>query len=138
MFNYIFYRLYKLYRVKEKESAKVTIFNTVGIVSLLQVLLLFSIIMSVNGLVMYFSSTHYNFLSILRRYSKLDIKIIVVILFISWDTFNYFYYKKRYKKLIIKYKNHPMNKKFKPWMLYFISIGFLAFPFFLNKFLKFF
>jgi len=136
MFDYIFYRLYKLYKTKEKESDGPTIFSAILCLSFLQFLLLVCITMSIDAFVIAISETQYSFLSaILHKYSKSEQNLTVLILFSLWNIHNYFYYKKKYKKLIIKYKNHPLNNKFKPWMLYFVAVGFIAFPIFLYKIL---
>ena len=136
MFDYIFYRLYKLYKTKEKDSDVSTIFSATLYLSFLQYLLLLCIIMSTDAFVIAISETRYSFSTALfQTYPKPKAELAILILFVLWNIYNHFYYKKKYKELIVKYKNHPLNNKFKPWMLYFVAVGFIAFPIFLYKML---
>ncbi|WP_417199894.1 hypothetical protein, partial [Bizionia sp.] len=64
------------------------------------------------------------------------LKIVIVILAISLDIFNYFYYKHRYKLLVERFKRHQLNKKFKIWMLIFVGVGLLLIPFLYKYLLK--
>jgi hypothetical protein len=70
-----------------------------------------------------------------RQFPKNNIKIALVILALFCDGVNYFYYRKRYKMLIEKYKNHHLNNTFKVWYLYFVAAGLLVFPFILHRIL---
>ena len=89
----------------------------------LQILLIFSIFMTLNV-----------FLEgrILLKNLSIDetlIKALGVLFMIGLNTFNYLHYKEKADALKSKYKNHPLNKRFKIWMLYLVALSLLCFPF---------
>jgi hypothetical protein len=92
--------------------------------------------MSLNFILGVIDETYYDpFRKFMRQFPKNNIKIAAVVLVLLWDAINYFYYKKRYKMLIKKYKHHPLNSTFKVWYLYFVGAGLFFFPFILYKIL---
>ena len=128
MFDYIFYRLYVLYNKKEKGSAPIS--SAAVFLSFLQILTAFFIYMVVN----------------ISLRGKIDIKQLLinddsiklglVIVAILLDVFNYFFYKNRIGLLLEKYRNSPLNRKFKVWMLYLIGTALFLFPFLYGALLK--
>lgn len=55
-------------------------------------------------------------------------KLFAAIFCIILGVVNYFYYKNRVKTYETRFANHPMNKWFKLWMLYFIGLFLFFFP----------
>lgn len=128
MFDYFFYRLYILYRNKEKGINPIS--TSAIYLSFLQLLILFSIVMSIN------ITFHGSLTNDLSDINKIILKIGIVIFLFLIYVFNYFYYKRKHKVLLTRFKNHPLNKKFKEWMLFFLGIGLLIFPFVYKELLK--
>ena len=109
MFDYIYYRLYKMYRDKEGDT---TGFAAAIALSLIQFCIVFSIFIILNMI----------FLGVLSGWLNEIGRTKVTAGFISFGVilflFNFFYYKKNRDKVIAKCENHPANKWFRPWMLY--------------------
>lgn len=128
MFDYIFYRLYIFYDKKEKGVSPIS--TAVLYLSVLQFLMVFFVYMIVN-------------ISLRGKISLKELPIDVaylkigfVVLSLLLDIFNYITYKRKYKTLVDKYKNHPLNKKFKVWMLYLLGAGLFLLPFLYRAILK--
>ncbi len=121
MFDYIFYRLYSYYDKKEKGSTPVS--TAAMYLSFLQILMIFSIYMiadiTLDGKVGIWK------LPINEIYLKIGIVVFAILV----DLLNFLKYKKQHKTLVSKFRNHPLNAKFKVWMLYFIGAGLLILPF---------
>jgi len=128
MFDYIYYRLYLLYLKKEKGISPIS--TSAMYLSFIQLLVIYSIVMIVN------ITMHGDLFKDLTDLNKNFLKIGIVIFALILDLFNYFYYKKRCKALIMRFKNHPLNKKFKVWMLYVVCTGLFLFPFLYRAILK--
>ena len=65
-------------------------------------------------------------------------KIGIVAAALVLDIFNYMIYKRKYKVLISRYRNHPLNKKFKIWMLHVVGAGLFYYLFYTEVYLKYF
>lgn len=128
MFDYIFYRLYTFYKKKEKNNSPV--YTAALYLSIMQILLFFSIFMTIN--VLFQGKLLLKNLPIERSL----LKILGVSLMISLNIFNYFLYKKKINKLILQFKNHSLNNSLKMWMLIFIGVGLFLIPFLLREMLK--
>jgi uncharacterized membrane protein len=110
MFDYIYYRLYKVYKEKEHD----TIGYAAAIAfSLIQLLIAFSIFIMLD---MIFPRVLSDWLS--EIIGKIGTVVVAIPLTVTLLLFNFFYYKKNRQKVIDKYRNHPANKWFRPWMLY--------------------
>lgn len=121
MFDYIFYRLYSFYDKKEKG---VTPISTAAMyLSFLQILMVFFLYMVVN--ISLNGKIALKELPINDTYLKIGLVVFALLL----DVFNYVIYKRKHKALIGKFRNHPLNKKFKVWMLYIVGAGLFLLPF---------
>lgn len=121
MFDYIFYRLYTYYDKKEKGSTPVS--TAAMYLSFLQILMIFSIYMIAD-------ITLDGKLGIWKLpINEIYLKIGIVVFAVLVDLLNFLRYKKQHKTLVSKFRNHPLNMKFKVWMLYFIGAGLLILPF---------
>jgi hypothetical protein len=121
MFDYIYYRLYKVYKEKEHDTIG---YAAALYLSLIQFLTLASILIMLD---MIFSKFLHNWLNEIGRTTAIVGVISFQIILLA---FNFFYYKKNRQKVIDKYKNHPANKWFRPWMLYiFMLIILFVLPF---------
>jgi hypothetical protein len=120
MFDYIFFRLYSFYNIKENGVSP--IFTAVIFLSFLQILLVYFIYMVVN--ITLNGEITIKELPINRNYLKIGIVVATLLL----EVFNYVIYKRKYKALIIKYSNHSFNQKFKMWMLLIIGAGLFLLP----------
>ncbi|PCH67911.1 MAG: hypothetical protein COC06_10445 [Bacteroidales bacterium] len=128
MFDYIFYRLYSFYDKKEKG---VTPISTAAMyLSFLQILIVFFFYMVVN--ISLNARIALKELPVNNTYLKIGIVVFALLL----DVFNYVIYKRKHKALIGKFRNHPLNKKFKVWMLYIIGAGLFLLPFLYREVLK--
>jgi len=65
-------------------------------------------------------------------YLKLGFVVFALLL----NLFNYIIYKRKHKTLVEKFRNHPLNKKFKVWMLYILGAGLFLLPFLYRAILK--
>ena len=130
IFDYAFYSLYNLYLTKEKKGSNY-IYNSTLAISILQLLLLFGVAIIADSLYEDHFSFH-NFLGV----SEITGKILFIGFLILWNYFSYKNYKKRLPEIIKKYKNHPRNKWFRAWMLYFVALGFILIPIFIIEALK--
>ncbi len=128
MFDYIFYRLYTFYDEKEKGSTPIS--TAALYLSVLQILMVFSLYMIINislkGKIALKDSSNDG------AYLKIGFVIVALIL----NLFNYIIYKKKHKILVDKFRNHPLNKKFKVWMLYILGAGLFLLPFLYSTILK--
>lgn len=121
MFDYIFYRLYSFYDKKEKGVTPIS--TAVMYLSFLQILIVFFFYMVVN-------------ISLNARIALKELPVNDTYLKIGIVVFNYVIYKRKHKALIGKFRNHPLNKKFKVWMLYIIGAGLFLLPFLYREVLK--
>lgn len=128
MFNYVFYRLYVYYDKKEKGST--TISTAAMYLSFLQILVVFFFYMVIN--ISLGGRIAIKELLVSSNYLKIGIAVAALLL----DVFNYIIYKRKHKVLIERYRNHPLNKKFKVWMLYFVGAGLFLLPFLYRAILK--
>jgi hypothetical protein len=130
IFDYAFYSLYTLYLRKEKKGSNY-IYNTTLAISILQLLMFFGIAIISDSLI----DEHFSFHEFLGVSEKIG-KVIFIFLLFVWNYLNYKSYKKRLPKILKKYRNHPRNKWFRAWMLYFVALGFILIPIFIIKILK--
>jgi len=128
MFDYIFYRLYCFYYKNEKGRTPVS--TAVLYLSVLQILILFFLYMLIN--ISLKGKISLKELQIDGAYLKLGFVVFALLL----NLLNYINYKRKYKTLVEKFKNHPLNKKLKLWMLYIIGAGLFLFPFLYSAILK--
>lgn len=128
MFNYIFYRLYIFYDKKEKGSTPIS--TAAMYLSFLQILVIFFLYMVIN--ISLEGKIAIKELLINSNYLKIGIVVAALLL----DVFNYIIYKRKHKALIQRYRNHPLNKRFKVWMLYFVGAGLFLLPFLYRAILK--
>ena len=128
MFDYIFYRLYSFYDKKEKGVTPIS--PAAMYLSFLQILMVFFLYMVVN--ISLNGKIALKELPINDTYLKIGIVVFALLL----DVFNYVIYKRKYKALIGKFRNHPLNKKFKVWMLYIVGAGLFLLPFLYRAVLK--
>lgn len=128
MFDYIFYRLYDFYNKNEKGVTPIT--TAALYLSVLQILMAFSIILIVN-ITLKGEITLKTF-PLNSNYLKFGFVVAALLL----DLYNYKKYKRKYKTLIKRYQNHKFNKKFKVWMLYFIGAGIILLPIIYKSILK--
>jgi hypothetical protein len=122
MFDYAFYSLYNLYLEKEGKNSNPTL-SSMQAVAALEICLLFGISILFN-----FFITIDAELEEILGISDTNIKILLIIFLLFWEYFSYKSYKKRLPEIIKKYKNHPRNKWFRAWMLYFVALGFILIP----------
>lgn len=128
MFDYIFYRLYSFYDKKEKGVAPIS--TAAMYLSFLQILMVFFFYMVVN--ISLNGRIALNELPINDTYLKIGIIVFALLL----DVFNYVIYKRKHKALIGEFRNHPLNKRFKVWMLYIVGAGLFLLPFLYREVLK--
>jgi hypothetical protein len=128
MFDYIFYRLYTFYDKKEKGSTPIS--TAAMYLSFLQILIVFFLYMIFN--ITLNGKIALKEIPINGTY----LKIGIVVLALSLDVFNYIIYKRKHKTLVDKFRNHPLNKKFKVWMLYILGAGLFLLPFLYRAILK--
>jgi len=128
MFDYIFYRLYSFYDRKEKGITPIS--TAAMYLSFLQILMVFFLYMVVN--ISLNGKIALKELPINDAYLKIGIVVFALLL----NVFNYVIYKKKHKALIEKFRNHPLNKKFKVWMFYIVGAGLFLLPFLYRAVLK--
>jgi hypothetical protein len=111
-----------MYKEKEHDA---TGYAAALYLSLIQFLIVFSIFIMLNMIFLGVLSSWLN--KIMGSIETIAVAIPLAIILVL---FNLFYYKKRRKKVIVKYKNHSANKWFRPWMLYiFMLIILFVLPF---------
>jgi len=128
MFDYIFFRLYCFYYKNEKRSTPVS--TAALYLSVLQILMIFSLYMLVN--ISLKGKIALKELPMDGAYLKLGFVVFALLL----NLFNYIIYKRKHKTLVEKFRNHPLNKKFKVWMLYILGAGLFLLPFLYRAILK--
>jgi len=121
MFDYIFYRLYSFYDKKEKGSTPIS--TAAMYLSFLQILLVFFLYMIVN--ISLRGEIAPKELLIDSTYLKIGLVVFALLL----NLFNNIIYKRKHKVLIDRFRNHPMNRRFKVWMLYFLGASLFLLPF---------
>lgn len=121
MFDYIFYRLYSFYYKKEKGSTPIS--TAAMYLSFLQILMGFFLYMILN--ITLNGKIALKELPINGSYLKIGIVVFGLLL----DVFNYIIYKRKYKTLVDKFRNHPLNNRLKVWMLYILGAGLFLLPF---------
>jgi hypothetical protein len=119
--NYIFYRLYKHYN---KEYPK---FTAAIYISAIEIAMIFFIFMLYNA-IFYHKRLLAKEIFLKYNISQGDGKLYAILFCIVLQLANYLYYKNRVKGYETKFANHPMNKWFKLWMLYFIGLFLFFFP----------
>ena len=119
--NYIFYRLYKHYN---KENP---VFTSAIYISALEIMIIYFIFMMYNA-VFYHKSLLGKDLFLKLGINQADGKIYAILFYVILQLANYLYYKNRVKGYETRFANHPMNKWFKLWMLYFIGLFLFFFP----------
>ena len=128
MFDYIFYRLYTFYDKKEKG---ITPISTAALyLSVLQILMMFFAFMIIN--ITLKGKIALKELPIDSAYLKIGFVVFALLL----NLINYIKYKRKHKTLVDKFRNHPLNKKFKVWMLYILGAGLFLLPFLYRAILK--
>jgi hypothetical protein len=130
IFDYAFYSLYTLYLKKEGVKS-----NPISSANSAVIALKLSLLLGILFFYLSFTPKDFNLLEYLGI-SGLKGKIIVVIIALIWAYFSYKSYKKRLPEILKKYRNHPRNKWFRAWMLYFVALGFVLIPILIIKILK--
>jgi hypothetical protein len=130
IFDYAFYSLYTLYLKKEGVKS-----NPISSANSAVIALKLSLLLGILFFYLSFTPKDFNLLEYLGI-SGLKGKIIVVIIAFIWMHFSYKSYKKRLPEILKKYRNHPRNKWFRAWMLYFVALGFVLIPILIIKILK--
>ena len=115
MFDYIVYRIYLTYDKKRMGHTN-SLFLASSFVLMFQFLFAMEIINAIDTFTdgMIFGN------SLSNNYELIKVGIVITI-----ALFSFVYYKHYQKKigfLLQKYKNHPANKWFKPWMLLVIAV----------------
>lgn len=128
VFDYAFYSLYNLYLVKEGRNSNPILSSSLAIAAL-HISLLFGI--AILSLLFTDQKIHEFF-----NITKNSFIILSCVIVLIWQRQNYISYKKRLPEIVKKYKNHPRNKWFRPWMLYFVALGFVLIPILIVKLLK--
>ena len=128
IFDYAFYSLYKLYLETEKKEPK-NIDSASYAISLLKLALILGI--GILASIFYEGKLSKNLG--LSKEMYMSTGVILLFLYAAIDKKSY---KKRLPEIIKKYKNHPRNKWFRAWMLYFVALGFILIPIFIIKALK--
>jgi magnesium-transporting ATPase (P-type) len=123
VFDYIFYRLNRLYSKKEKDGTP--IFNSSMYVTFLQWLTLYSLVMTLQII----TNEFFRDLGFTHQQKKL-IKAALVLVFTIWTIANYFRYKKKLKNKSLQntFDGHPINKLISPWMFYVFAAILFTFP----------
>jgi len=120
MFDYIFYTLYKYYNEKEKGQSPI---HTASMyVSFMQLLMIYFLFMMIDVFI------NLNYLRRSLNISDTSGYMFIVGLLLSLFTINYFRYKRKIRALESRFKNHPLNKKFKVWMIILIMAGLFILP----------
>lgn len=128
MFDYLFYRLFVFYKTREPKSGP--IFTASLYFSFFQFLLIYLAFM----LVAIFTNGEITINNI--GLSKREIKAFGLMVLIGLPSWNYVRYKSRAAALELKYRNHPLNKKLKLWMIMLLCWGIIFFPFGLKAVLR--
>jgi hypothetical protein len=128
IFDYAFYSLYNLYLEKERKE-----YNNINSASYAIFGLKASLLLGIGILT---SALYEGRLSENLGISKTSFTVLVVLFLFLFSVFDKSIYKKRLPKIIKKYKNYPRNKWFRPWMLYFVALGFVLIPILIIKALK--
>ena len=119
--NYIFYRLYKHYN---KENP---IFTASIYISALEIIMIYFVFMMYNAIFYHKSLIGRDFF-LKFGISQEEGKLYALLFYVILQLANYLYYKDKIKNYDIRFANHPMNKWFKLWMLYFIGLFLFFFP----------
>lgn len=119
--NYIFYRLYKHYK---KDN---TVYTAAMYITMFEIMMIYFIYMMYNAVI---CPTKNPFKEFLVNYNinQSEGKLFTVIFCVILGVANYLYYRNRVKGYETRFANHPMNKWFKLWMLYFIGLFLFFFP----------
>ena len=124
--NYIFYRLYKHYKNDNPLSTAVLY------LSMLELFIIYFIILMFNAIIfpekIIFKEIFFDF-----GISQNLAKISAIVFAFTLKGINYLYYKSRVRKYETKFANHPINKWFKVWMLYIVSLFLFFFPILIFK-----
>lgn len=128
MFDYLFYRIYSFYSKKEKGGTPIS--TAAMYLSFLQILMVFFVYMIIN-----ISLSGKISISTLSNNEYL-LKFGIVVFALLLDVFNYVIYKRKHKALVWKFRNHPLNKKLKLWMLFIIGAGLFLLPLLYRELLK--
>jgi len=129
-FDYAFFSLYNLYLKKEGKENN-TILNTTFVVNTLKLFMLLGFVI----FFLHFTPKNFSLSEFLGINSNIG-KFIFVSFISLWTYFSYKSYKKRLPEILKKYRNHPRNKWFRAWMLYFVALGFVLIPILIIKILK--
>lgn len=121
MFDYIFYRLYIFYN--EKENGVTPISTAALYLSVLQILMVFCIYMIIN--ISLHGKISLKEIPINSNYLKIGVVVAALIL----EAVNYIIYKRRYRVLIRKYRDHSLNRKITMWMIYVFGVMLFLLPF---------
>jgi hypothetical protein len=130
IFDYAFYSLYNLYLEKEKKGTNYIANTTLGIVGLQLFLFLGIAIFNIS-----FTPKDFSIFNNLGVSDYVGKGVFVTFWFL-WIMISYKSYKKRLPEIVNKYRNHPRNKWFRPWMLYFVALGFVLIPILIVKLIK--
>lgn len=129
-FDYAFFSIYNLYLEKEGKASN-TVLNTTFVINTFKLFMFFGFVI----FFLHFTPKNFSLSDYLGITSNIG-KLIFVSFIIIWTYFSYISYKKRLPVIQKKYRNHPRNKWFKPWMLYFVALGFILIPILIVKSLK--
>jgi len=116
MFDYIYFRLNKFYRQKEKDGAPH--FTAVLYLTFLQLLIVYFLIMN-YGII---TKDGFEILTWLRS-DKFLSKLLILAAVIVLEIYNYFKYRSKKRQLVLKMKfeNHPLNTTIPTWS--FLALG---------------
>lgn len=118
--NYIFYRLYKHYN---KENP---IFTAAIYITMFEILIIYFVFMMFNAV--FYPERRFGEELSLKYHVHDNGKLFALTLYFILHLINYLIYRKKVEQYEIRFANHPMNKWFKLWMLYFLGLFLFFFP----------
>ena len=131
VFDYIFYRIYDFYSRKEKIPT--ALLTASGYLSFLQFLGVYCLVM-VYGIL---SNTELNLIELLRK-DKLFGKALIFLIFVGFEIYNFFRYRKKEKQesLQRRFKKHSLNRIIKPWMFLVLGVFLFGLPILVHYLIK--
>lgn len=128
MFDYLFYRLHAYFKRSEKQNGPIS-FAALNL-TFIQLLLVYLVYTTTAV----FTDNRYSILAL--GLEKSVLQAIFIVVFLGVDLLNYFKYKRLVMVLEARYRNHPLNKKLKLWMIMLLCWGIIFFPFGLKAILR--
>lgn len=126
MFKYLYYRYYQHY-IKGKESDKTARFSASIALAMTQFFLILCILLTIELFV--------NTSGFREKYSRIIAPLFLAIGCIL-IIFNYKWYGNKTESLKERYKNSPINKWLKMWMIIVLNFMLLLFPFILGSLIR--